>query len=296
MKHPINQNQHKLPQVYMRQFGYEKNGHSKVSVLKLGEKFTRQKSIESFLSETNIFDIESDILEIVRIFEHLNGLFENEYHNIIRELDEEKKLSDKSYSVLLQFIPNLISRSQPMRELVTELLKTDAKENFLTIICAHRSKTKEELHQQDFFRVMADNPVTDSSVNRALIFFTEYLFRRTEHYDIVIIESQDEKPWFTTDNPVVFENRMHKFEIMGMDSEIYFPLNPKYLIYLHYQGSKDKENELRKLANNTIHLASDNQNQELQRKIMANAHEYVIVEGELKYKIGDKKEEMENGL
>ena len=54
MKHPTNQNQDKLPQVYMKQFGYDYKGHPKVSVLQVGEKFTRQKSIESFLSETNI--------------------------------------------------------------------------------------------------------------------------------------------------------------------------------------------------------------------------------------------------
>lgn len=285
MKHPAKQNQHKLPQVYMRQFGYEKNGHSKVSVLKIGEKFTRQKSIESFLAEINIFDIESDNPEIVRIFEALNGAFENEYLNMISEINENGELSEKSYSILLQFIPNLIARSDQMRELVTDLMNTDAKTNFLKIICAHKAKDFEDLENQGFYRVMADSPVDNSIINRALVFFTDYLFRRTGYYDIVIIESQEGKPWFTTDNPVVFENRMHKFEMMGKDSEIYFPLSPKYLIYLHYRDSDDKENILRQLEKNKIHLATDDQNMELQQKIMKNAHQYVIIEGELKHKI-----------
>lgn len=60
MKNPPKQNQHKLPQVYMREFGYDYKGQKKVSVLKIGEKFIRQKSIESFLSETNIFKIKSE--------------------------------------------------------------------------------------------------------------------------------------------------------------------------------------------------------------------------------------------
>jgi len=288
MKETDNQNQHKLPQVYMKQFGYQTKGHSKISVMKVGEKFTRQKSIESFLSETNIFDIKSDKPKIVRIFEKLNGEFENEYLKIIRELNENKKLSNKSYSILLQFIPNLIARSQPTRELVIKLMQSDVKENFLMMICSHKVKNIKELHEQDFFKIIAKNPVTDSTVNRALLFFTDYLFNRTGHYDIVIIESQDGKPWFTSDNPVIFENKMHKFEIMGIDSEIYFPLNPKYLIYLHFRESKDKKNTLRKLEKNKVHLADDIQNMILQQKIVTNAHEYLIVAGKLNYRIQEE--------
>jgi len=286
MKSPEKQNQHKLPQVYMRQFGYEKNGHFKVSVLKAGEKHTRQKSIESFLSDTNIFDIESDNPKIVRSFEELNGQFENHYLSMISDLDENSELSEKSFALLLQFIPNLIARSDQMRDVITELLNSDVKTNFLRIICAHKAKSFEDLEKQDFYRFMADNAVHNGIINRALLFFTDYLFQRTAHFDIVIIKSQDGKPWYTTDNPIIFENRMHKFEIMDKDSEVYFPLSPKYLLYLHFSEADDKENPLRHLENNKIHIASDEQNIALQQKIMKNAHQYVIIDGEFKYKFG----------
>lgn len=244
----------------MRQFGYAHKGQYKVSVLQVGEKFMRQKSVESFLSEINVFDIESEQPEIGRIFEKLNGEFENEYLNMIADLEKHGKLSEKSYSILLQFIPNLIARSDSMRELITELLQSDVKHNILKMFCAHRAKSFADLENQDFYRVMADTPTDCNVVNRALIFFTEYLFNRTAYYDIVIIRSQEGKPWFTSDNPVVFENQMKRFEIMGPDSEVYFPLNPDYLIYLHYPGSGNQENPLRRLEKNTIHFASDEQN------------------------------------
>ncbi|RVT72733.1 DUF4238 domain-containing protein [Flavobacterium sufflavum] len=287
MKNPKKQNQHKLPQVYLREFGYDFKGQKKVSVLKVGEKFTRQKSIESFLSETNVFKIKSINPELENIFEELNGLLENEYLNFISDLDNNHSLSDKSYAVLLQLIPNLLCRTDEIRDLISYLLNSDAKINFLKIICIHRAQNIEDLIEKDFYKIMVVQSVNDNVINRALIFLMEHIFRRIAHYDIVILQSQEDKPWFTTDNPIIFENRMENFEIMLNESEIYFPLSPKYLIYLHHRESKDKVNELRQLEKNKIHLVNDKQNVNLQYKIMKNAIEYVIIEGEFKYTIGE---------
>lgn len=290
MKQPANQNQHKVPQVYLKQFGYLYGEQYKVSVLKLGEKFTRQKSIKSFLAENNIYDIDSEVPEIERLFEQLNCDIETEYLDIISDLENNGTLSEKSYAVLLQLIPNFIARSDSWRSMIYFLLDSDVKTNFLKIICAHRANSFEDLETKDFYRVMADNPA-DEIINRALLFFTEYLLRRIGHFEIVILQSQEGKPWFTTDNPVVVENRTKKFEIMTMDSELYFPINPKYLAYLHFAGANDKENELRALETNKIHLVSDQQNWDLQQLIIRNAHNYMILDGEFKYRIGEKEEE-----
>lgn len=285
MKQPENQNQHIIPQVYLKQFGYISKDQYKVSVLKQGEKFTRQKSIKSFLAQTNIFDIKSHNPEIERLFESLNCDIENVYLEIIADLDNDGKLSGKSQAILLQLIPNFIARSNEWRSNLMYLLNSDAKENILKMICAHRADSLEELTQQDFYRVMADNSA-DEIINRVLLFFQEYLLRRIGHYEIVILKSQDGKPWFTSDNPIVLENRTRKFEFMTKESEVYFPVNPDYLIYLHFIDSDDKTNELRNLESNVINIATDEQNFDLQQKVMRNAHEYVIIDGEFKYRIG----------
>lgn len=290
MKQPAKQNQHKVPQVYLKQFGYKFHQQDKVSVLKLGEKFTRQKSIESFLAESNIYDIDSENPEIERIFEGLNCDIENEYSDIISDLENERTLSKKSYAVLLQLIPNFIARSDNWRSFVYHMLESDAKENFLKVICAHLADNFEDLEEKDFFRVMVDNPV-EEVINRALMFFTDYLLRRIGHYEIVIIEAQDGKPWFTSDNPVVLENRTARLEIMQKESEVYFPINSKYLAYLHFRDSDDTVNILRGYNTNQIYVANDEQNFDIQQKIIGNAHNYVIFEGEFKYTIGSDEEE-----
>lgn len=290
MKQPAKQNQHKVPQVYLKQFGYKFHQQDKVSVLKLGEKFTRQKSIESFLAESNLYDIDSENPEIERIFERLNCDIENEYSDITSDLENERTLSKKSYAVLLQLIPNFIARSDNWRSFVYHILESDAKENFLKVICAHLVDNFEDLEGKDFFRVMVDNPV-EEVINRALMFFTDHLMRRIGHYEIVIIEAQDGKSWFTSDNPVILENRTARLEIMQKESEVYFPINSKYLAYLHFRDSDDKVNILRGYNTNQIYVANDEQNFDIQQKIMGNAHNYVIFEGEFKYTIGSDEEE-----
>lgn len=290
MKQPANQYQHKVPQVYLKQFGYLFGKQYKVSTIKIGEKFTRQKSIKRFLTENNIYDIDSEIPEIERLFEQLNCDIETEYPDIISDLENNGTLSEKSYAVLLQLIPNFIARSDSWRSKIDSLLNSDVKTNFLKIICAHRSDSFDNLETKDFYRVMADNPA-DEIINRALLLFTEYLLRRIGHFEIVILQSQEGKPWFTSDNPVVVENRTAKFEFMTKDSEIYFPINPQFLAYLHFKDSDDKENELRSLETNVIHLVSDQQNWDLQKKVIKNAHNFVIIAGEFKYRIDEKEKE-----
>ncbi len=81
------QDQHKIPQVYLKRFGYvDSNNQWKISIKIRGERFIRQKSIKSFNSVSNIFDIDSDDPRIPRMFEQLNSELETEYNNIINEL------------------------------------------------------------------------------------------------------------------------------------------------------------------------------------------------------------------
>lgn len=284
---PTNQDQHKIPRVYLRKFGYiDNNNQWKVSVINKDEKFTRQKSIESFTAVTNIFDINSDDPRIPRMFEQLNCDLENEYNNIISELENVRTLSSKSYAYLLQIIANFIIRSDVWRETIINILQSENKENFLKIILGHHCKDYNEfkkINEQPFYRILADSP-PDEIINRVLIYFIDHLMLRLWHYEIIIIQSQDDKPWFTSTNPVVTHNRKGKFEIFAKESEIYFPVSPKYLAYLHYKGSDDKENELRSYESNKIYIASDEQNSNLQKIIMDNPSEFAIIAGEFKFK------------
>lgn len=287
---PANQKQHKIPRVYLKKFGYQnQNNQWMVSVVKKGENNSRQKSIASFTVATNIFDIDSDDPRIPRMFEQLNGNLETEYNNIVNDLEANGSLSNKSYAYLLQLIANLIVRSDDWRERILFILNSDVKENFLKIIIGHHCKDAEEfarINELDFYRSLADLPV-EQSINRVLMYFIDHLMLRLGHYEITFIQSQEEKPWFTSTNPIVVHNRTSRLEMLAKESEVYFPISPQYLAYIHYRGSDDQENALRAYESNSVHLATDEENESLQHIILENIMEYMIFAGEANLRNGE---------
>lgn len=278
---PQNQNQHKIPQVYLKKFGYQRNGQWLLSVIRQGETFTRQKSVKSFTIATNLFDIDCDDPRIPRMFEGLNCDLENEYNNIVKDLEANKKLSEKSYAFLIQIIANLIVRSDYWRDWVLRILNHENKERFLRAILGHHCKDKEDfskIHKKPFYRILVDSPA-DEVINRVLIYFIDHFLIRLWYYEIVIVESQEGKPWYTSTNPVVVHNRMGPFNIFNRESEIYFPITPKHMAYLHHKDSDDKENPLRNYETNKVYIASDDQNENIQNIIISNPCEYRLIAG-----------------
>ena len=119
---PQFQNQHRIPQVYLKQFGYSKDKEHWVSVLEIGTKLTENKLIVEFTAETNIFDLPVDDDEIKRHFENLSGYVENFYRTVISNLINQKKLTDKNKDVLNHFVANILCRTHTFRNLISDLL------------------------------------------------------------------------------------------------------------------------------------------------------------------------------
>jgi hypothetical protein len=285
----MKQNQHKVPRVYLRKFGYKSpNNQWKVSVIRQGDFFTRQKSIESFTAETNFFDIQSDDVEIRKAFENLNCDLENEYNRILKDIEKDGKLSDKSYVYLMTLVANLICRSDLWRGKILFLLNSKHKTAFLHFTIGHISKSKEEfigLPEEPFFKALIEMPA-EEAVNRVLIFFADHILFRLKEFEIVIIKSQPDKPWVTSTNPIVTHNRVNfrKREQFTGDSEFYFPLSPEYLAYIHYKGSSDKKNKLRHFPTNVVQIATPKENINLQKILLNNPSEYIIFPGEFNHK------------
>lgn len=157
---PDRQNQHKIPRVYLKKFGYQSQNHQwMLSVMARGERFTRQKSIGSFTAVPNIFDIDSEDLRIQRMFEEINGNLESSYNIILNDLQVNGALSERSFAYLLQLIANLIVRDDIWREKIRFLLDSDIKGNFLKIILGHHCQNEQEfgrIEELDFYRNLSD--------------------------------------------------------------------------------------------------------------------------------------------
>ncbi|TLX72844.1 DUF4238 domain-containing protein [Labilibacter sediminis] len=267
LKFPPNQSQHKIPQVYLKQFGYQEKDHWKITIMVLGEKYTRHKSIESFSAKTNVFDIESEDDRFPRMFETMNAEMENLYPAMLDNISTSTKISDEYWEVLIQLVPNLIVRSDFWRDFVEDTLKSQCKEGFLEVTVAVLSKTFEEhqqLKERHFFKQLIEEEFSTSTLNITLILFLNYFCYHLQRFNVIIIKAQEEKPFFTSDNPVNFISNQEK-DKLGLfckNTEVYFPISKDYLAYFYHSNSDKKNFKLQRLNNRNIYNAKDILNEE----------------------------------
>lgn len=279
------QDQHLISKVYLKQFSYLKGNQEMISVRKFGEKFNRNKSITSFLTEVNTFDIKSSNPRIQRIYEsELNGELESEYPNIINEISSSKVISDKSESYLKQFTANLFCRSPFLRNIFRESLDDEIfKKNWLNIF-SHMLKSDTIF---SFKNEETDNMINtlldvdaEEALNPIMMLYTMLFSRFLYQMDMVILENpNDNMTWFTSDNPVILNRNSSNdkdIKIVNEDSEIYFPLSPNFLAYFKYKYST-KNGELRKFEHRKIIKVDEKViNNITSQFIIPNVHKYLI--------------------
>lgn len=263
--------QHKIPIVYLNQFGYLYQQQSFISVWKIGENFTRRKSIESFNKEVNIFDLPlKDIIE-KRLLETLNGQLETFYPRIINDLYLQEKLSSISEGILVQIIPNFLCRSDIFRNFVNEVLESNERMMLLNEIC-----TFHDLEKKKKFESYINLERDKIDTNVILSFIMEHLMVLLSRWNYIIIKDFSDRGWLTSDTPILLENNLDDTYIFPIETEIYFPLSRHYLVYLYHDNSNNKSNDLRKLGNKVIIQSDEELHKKLCDKIWRNAFEYVI--------------------
>lgn len=293
LKYPLKQMQHKLPQVYLKQFGFQDKEQWKVSIVQKGEQFARRKSIGSFTAETNIFDIESEDDRFPRMFETLNADLENLYPQVLSDITTNTDLSDASWEILVQLTPNLMVRSDYWREFVSQILNSGQKETFLDItLSVHTGSYAEltELKNKYFYRILADSEISRSTLNKVLLHLLNYVSHHLRNLDVVIIKAPEGQQFFTSDNPVVFNPNQVKgrLGLFSIDTEVYLPLSKDYLAYFHSSGSK-RNFALGQLKNRGIYEAQDALTQKeydhiIGNEIMGNSHKLIILPGTMEWK------------
>jgi len=295
IKFPPNQDQHKLPQVYLKEFGYLNKEQWMVSIINKGEKFTRQKSIGSFTVETNVFDIESEDDRFPRMFESLNCDLENLYHEMLKDLDDNDEVPDKCWEIIVQFTPNMMVRSDFWRNFVKGILESEHKITFLEITISVLSKSYndlENLKEKDFYKLISNGELTNGKLNRVLILFLNYILHHLNPLKLIVLEAPEGKEFFTSDCPVNFKpNQLEgKLGLFSIDTEVYFPLSPKYLAYFHFEGSENSNPILKKLKNRGIYKVMDIMSEEeydnlIQNEIIRASDKLIIIPKELKAKL-----------
>lgn len=268
---PELQGQHRVPQVYLKQFGYQQNDEWWVSVYKKGNETTDNVLIETFTKETNIFDLPFQDFKIRRYFEKTSSRLESNYRTIISNLHHQKQLTKRDRDFLCHFIPNMMCRSIPFRQFIDDLLRTsDTRDKFLneiTLLRGNIIRIKE---------VLSKIPI-NFQLNLVILPLMEHMVTVFRKFHQVVIQNYDGLGWQTTDNPVVIDKQGHHEWIIPFEAEIYFPLSRDFCIFMFCNQSEIKANPLRNLKIDKINKIDFKPFNRINHKITINHSEYMIM-------------------
>jgi len=255
MKSAKYQGQHRISQVYLRQFGYLKDGKWFISVWDKSTNHTDYVLIENFTKETNVFDLPFfEKLEDRRLFENKSVLIEREYKIIIDTITNQKQLTLRHRDLLCHYIPNLICRARPYRDLFQRYLDHHVlREAFLNEITMF---TPDELPH---LKTSLSNIPETTHLNYVIGHIMNYLVKVIRNFNFIILKDYGNRGWFTCDNPIIIDTQEDPLKetdewlwLVPVESEIYFPLSPDYCAFLFHPRSNKNSNPLRSLTVNKI--------------------------------------------
>lgn len=271
MKFVKYQGQHRLSQIYLKQFGYKSNGRWYISVWYKGDNHTDILLISDFTNETNVFDMPFYEEELKRFFEDFsNQHLENHYEKIVKSIANNNFIP-KLKNLLFAFVANIICRSIPHRDFFnTLLLDTQTRQIFLQEI------TKFEEDEYSKWKAALKELEPEYQFNVVVLQIMMYLTKVFETFDCVILKAPEDKGWFTSDNPVVIDKQENFSYLIPPEAEIYFPLSKDYCLFMFSEQSEIKNNALRKLRKNKINLVDDITHKSICDKITWNDNRYLV--------------------
>jgi|GEM_PF-6253023 len=271
MSSPKRQGQHRIPRVYLKQFGYKKNEEWWISVLHKGDSITQNVLVKNFSVETNVFDLPYEDMQMRRHFEKNSGILEDNYDRIISNLNNQKKLTRKDKNVLYHLVPNLLCRTKPFRSYIETLLHYDkAREKLIWEITLFIKQKKQIIN-------LLGSLEKDLQLNIAISTAMNYLVTVIRTFEIIILKAPNERFWFTTDNPVHLDKQNHCEIIIPIESEFYLPLSKDFCLFMFNTDSEIITNVLRNLKLDKVNSIGYDLFDQITKKILLNDNDYLII-------------------
>ena len=266
-KHPIFQNQHRIPKVYLKHFGDNKI----ISVYQKFRSHTQNLFIDKFSSEINIFDLPFDDFDLKGYFELKTAQIENDYPKVVKSISNQKKLIQKHKKTLVKFIASLICKSVSHQNFFKGLIDDEnCRNKFIQEVLMFCEK--EDVHHY-FGNQYFDRK---NNFNTFLCLLFEHLTIVLQNFNFVILRDFDDRGWFTSENPVLIDKQNRFDWIVPLESEIYFPISRDFCLFLFHNSSEIKTNLLRSFLVNQINLTDENLHKNISNKLASNDNEFII--------------------
>ena len=249
MSQPEKQNQHRVPQVYLKQWGYKAaDKRWYIFTIDKESKQVKEFRVDGFSTAVNVFDYLSDDPQEKRHYEITAGVVEKKYHTVVRSIQYQKMLNTLHEDLLRHFIASLICRSEVFRDFFTEMLADDRRvDNILGEITTFENEMPSMLG----LTLKIAEPDERMSLVQGIV--TNYISKALRRFKSAILRDFNDLNWFTSDNPVHMDLQNDYESIISPDSEIYLPLSPNLCLFLFCEASEKNANPLRRLAPNRIH-------------------------------------------
>lgn len=255
---PEHQNQHFIPQVYLREFGYQIDDVWFVDVFDMHEGKQHQKEIRTFLSDINTFDLPYLPLNDRRHFENTSSKLETDFPKLLKVLHGQKRLNEKYREYLSHFSANVLFRQPSFRKLLTFLVNDPStKEGFLKEISMFYDQNESDAEYltrlYEIAAALQNNHNPKKLINLLSGHVMKHLITVFENFSATILQSPPAYNWFTTDNPVFLDLHEQLGYLVPVEAEVYFPLSKDYLVYMHHEGCTSIENRFKSFTPNRIH-------------------------------------------
>jgi hypothetical protein len=277
MNIPKYQGQHRISQIYLKQFGYIENGKWKLSVWYRGDNRTKNLLVENFTKATNIFDLPYGDIHFQRHFENESSRkLESRYQTVINNIANQKKLNERTRGVLFHFVANLICRAIPHRDFFNELLNDEiTRDKFAKEITMFNESELPGIKQA--FLLLEPEFYLNMLLEHIMMHIVKVFYR----FDCVILKDYGNRGWATSDNPVIIDTQKNYEWIIPVESEIYFPLSKDFLLFMYHKQSKAQTNPLRNLVSKKVHQCDENTHKQIWDTIFKNECNYIIFPTEM---------------
>ena len=271
MSNPERQGQHKVPQIYLKQFGYLKDNEWWISVLRKETDATNNVLIKNFTVETNVYDLPYDDFKVKRHFENTNGTIENKYNKILSNIHHQKQITRKDKDVLNHIVASFLCRTGDFRSFIEGILhfSPESRERFIQEISVF---TNNEIE----IKKNLDDLEKEHQLNFVIGEVINHLVKVLCTFEQVIIKACDDKFWFTSDNPVCLNRQGKTDMLVPMEAELFLPLSRDYCLFMFHKDSEIKTNDLRNLKIEQVNSIDDSIFDPLVRQIILNSNYYLI--------------------
>src|SRR5579862_1152488 len=267
------QRQHRVPKIYLKQFGYLENGIWKIFVVDKVVRSLVTIPIDIFSTAINEFDFPSDNYREKRHFEETAGKIESLYPMVLSSIKNQKKLTLRHEDILRHFAASLIMRSENNRKFFIELLQhPETRDKFLNEVMMSDEETP-AIAKLAFIMM---NKEEHLPLMQGII--TNHLVRILRSFHAVILQDFNGRSWPVSDEPVCIDFQKNYSWILPVEAELYLPLSPDYCLFLFHPKSQLNSNQLRKLKTNKLHLTDEETHDGVFKKIVDfSGGKYLIV-------------------